>query len=95
MSETGQHAGDCAVVVGAGSRQGIGGALCARFAREGVHVYAVGRTAEKLEALIAGIRGNGGHATAVAADATRPADVLQQRSAWTHELDLRPFKEEF
>ena len=65
----------CAVVVGAGMRAGIGGALCARFAAAGLPVYAVGRSAEKLEPLVAGIRGEGGHAIAVAADATRPQDV--------------------
>lgn len=65
----------CAVVVGAGARSGIGGALCARFAANGLHVYAVGRSADKLEPLVAGIRESGGQATAVAADATRPQDI--------------------
>lgn len=65
----------CAVVVGAGARNGIGGALCARFAANGLHIYAVGRTAEKLEPLVAGIREAGGQATAVTCDATRPEAV--------------------
>ena len=65
----------CAVVVGAGSRQGIGGALCARFAAAGLPVYAVGRSADKLEPLVAEIGADGGVAIAVAADATRPKDV--------------------
>jgi NAD(P)-dependent dehydrogenase (short-subunit alcohol dehydrogenase family) len=65
----------CAVVVGAGARQGIGGALCARFAAGGMHVYATGRSADKLEPLVAEIRTSGGNATAVTTDATRPADV--------------------
>src|SRR5688572_19327399 len=64
-----------AVVVGAGARNGIGGALCARFAASGLHVYAVGRSADKLEPLVNGIREAGGQATAVVADATKPQDV--------------------
>ncbi|PTU30879.1 SDR family NAD(P)-dependent oxidoreductase [Stenotrophobium rhamnosiphilum] len=65
----------CAVVVGAGSRQGIGGALCARFAAAGLHVYATGRSADKLEPLATEIRTSGGSVTAVTADAANPADV--------------------
>jgi NAD(P)-dependent dehydrogenase (short-subunit alcohol dehydrogenase family) len=65
----------CAVVVGVGARRGIGGALCARFAASGLHVYAVGRSGEKLEPLVAAIRAAGGHATAISADATRPQDM--------------------
>lgn len=111
----------CAVVVGAGSRSGIGGALCACFAAEGLHVYAVGRSAGKQDPLIAEIVSAGGKATAIEADASQPAAVKgllmskgedgalhpdaiaetywqlhrQHRSAWTHELDLRPYKESF
>lgn len=70
-----QASKQCAVVVGAGTRKGIGGALCAHFAGQGLHVYAVGRSADKLEPLVAAIRENGGNATAVAADAARPADI--------------------
>jgi NAD(P)-dependent dehydrogenase (short-subunit alcohol dehydrogenase family) len=76
MAKT-QQQGACAVVVGAGARQGIGGALCARFAASGMQVYAVGRSVEKLEALAAEIRGTGGKATAVTADVTRPEEVTR------------------
>ncbi|MFA5940862.1 MAG: SDR family NAD(P)-dependent oxidoreductase [Sinimarinibacterium sp.] len=65
----------CAVVVGAGARQGIGGALCARFAAEGLPVYAVGRSAGKQEPLIAEILAAGGKVTSVAADSSQPAEV--------------------
>ncbi len=75
MPHASQSPNGCAVVVGAGARQGIGGALCARFAAGGLHVYAAGRSTEKLEPLLAAIRASGGAATAVAADATRVADV--------------------
>lgn len=64
-----------AVVIGAGARNGIGGALCARFAAAGLQVYAAGRSAEKLEPLVAGIRQGGGNATAVTCDATQPQQV--------------------
>jgi NAD(P)-dependent dehydrogenase (short-subunit alcohol dehydrogenase family) len=33
-----------AIVVGVGAEQGVGGAVCRRFASEGYHVYAAGRT---------------------------------------------------
>lgn len=65
----------CAVVVGAGAREGIGGALCARFAAAGLHVYAAGRSVVKLEPLVAAIREAGGEATAVTADATRSHEI--------------------
>lgn len=65
----------CAVVVGAGARSGIGGALCARFAAEGLPIYAVGRSADKLAPLISGIRESGGIAEAVTADSSQPAQI--------------------
>lgn len=65
------------VVVGAGASAGLGGALCRRLAREGLHVVAVGRTAEKLEALAREVRELGGEATPVAADCTVEAEVLR------------------
>ena len=40
------------VIVGAGARSGVGGALCRKLAAEGLAVVAAGRTPEKLEALI-------------------------------------------
>ena len=63
-----------ALVIGAGASAGLGGALCRRFAREGLHVVAVGRTRAKLEALAAEL---GGTTTPCAADATRAADVAR------------------
>ena len=66
-----------AIVVGVGASAGLGGALCRRFAREGLHVVAAGRTAAKLEALAGEIRGAGGALTPVVADATQPADVAR------------------
>ena len=65
-----------AVVAGVGPGRGLGGALCARFAREGHHVFVAGRTREKLEAVVAGIESAGGRATAVPCDVTREDSVL-------------------
>lgn len=65
-----------AVVVGVGSERGVGGAVCRRFAQEGHHVLVAGRTATKIESLVAGIRSAGGSAEAVVTDATREADVI-------------------
>lgn len=64
-----------AVVIGVGARAGLGAALCRRFAAEGFHVVAAGRTLEKLDAVVAEIEGAGGRATAVPADATVPEEV--------------------
>lgn len=70
----GAHIG---VVVGAGASAGLGGALCRRFAREGLHVLAVGRTPEKLERLADELRRSGGAVTPVVADCTREDDVVR------------------
>jgi len=72
-----------AIVVGVGPEAGLGGALCVRLAREGLHVFVAGRTAEKVERLAAAIRSTGGRATAVPTDTTAESDVaaLFERSA--------------
>src|SRR5437879_4007626 len=145
-----------AIVVGVGPEAGLGGALCARLAREGLHVFVAGRTPAKVEALVVTIRNAGGRATGVPTDTTIERDVIglfdraetdgegvldlviynagnaamgqvhdveasffeqvwrvgclgglagladaywylykQPKAAWTHELDLRTFKESF
>ena len=66
-----------AIVVGVGAEAGLGAALCARVAREGLHVFIAGRTAERVETLAAAIRARGGAATAVATDTTNEADVTR------------------
>ena len=38
-----------AIVVGVGAEVGVGGAVCHRLAREGLHVFIAGRTQEKLD----------------------------------------------
>lgn len=65
-----------AVVVGVGAEAGLGAALCRRFGREGLHVFAGGRTAERLAGVVAAIEAAGGRATALATDTTVEADVV-------------------
>ncbi len=66
-----------AIVVGVGAETGVGGALCRRFAKEGLHVLVAGRTPTKIEAVAKGIHSSGGEATPVAVDATRAEDVAR------------------
>jgi NAD(P)-dependent dehydrogenase (short-subunit alcohol dehydrogenase family) len=66
-----------AVVVGVGASEGLGAALCRRFASEGLHVFPAGRTRERLEAVAEEIRAAGGAASALATDTTSEADVAQ------------------
>lgn len=67
----------CAVIVGAGTPQGIGGAACTRFAAAGMHVYATGRSLDKVQETASSIIDNGGKASAVAVDATQPTSVFE------------------
>jgi NAD(P)-dependent dehydrogenase (short-subunit alcohol dehydrogenase family) len=64
-----------ALVVGVGAARGLGAALCRRFAAEGLHVFACGRTAAKVAAVVQAITASGGRAEAAVGDATREEDV--------------------
>jgi NAD(P)-dependent dehydrogenase (short-subunit alcohol dehydrogenase family) len=64
-----------AIVVGVGPEAGLGGALCTRLAREGLHVFIAGRTAQNVEALAHTIHDAGGRATAVPTDTTQEKEV--------------------
>lgn len=66
---------DIAIVVGAGERQGIGGAVAALMAQQGLHVFIAGRTETKLRALAETITAEGGEVSIVVTDSTKPADV--------------------
>jgi len=66
-----------AIVLGVGASQGLGGALCRRIARGGLHVVLGGRTQAKLDEIAAGIRAAGEQATPVVTDATQPGDVVR------------------
>jgi NAD(P)-dependent dehydrogenase (short-subunit alcohol dehydrogenase family) len=69
----GRLAGKRAIVTGAGS--GIGRATARLFAAEGASVLAVDRSADAVEETAASIRGAGGTAVGMAADAGSDADV--------------------
>jgi NAD(P)-dependent dehydrogenase (short-subunit alcohol dehydrogenase family) len=79
---------DRAIVVGVGPVDGLGGRLCRRFAREGLHVIAAGRTEEKLAELAGVIQKEGGTAQPVLCDATKRDDVERLFAA----ADLRAGK---
>jgi NAD(P)-dependent dehydrogenase (short-subunit alcohol dehydrogenase family) len=79
-----------ALVLGVGAAEGLGGALCRRFAREGLAVFAVGRTQAKLDALAEGIRAAGGRAHALAADVTSAADMARAFEAVDKETGAPP-----
>ncbi|MBR1220458.1 SDR family NAD(P)-dependent oxidoreductase [Bradyrhizobium sp. U87765 SZCCT0131] len=66
-----------AIVVGVGAELGVGAAVCRRFAAEGYHLLAAGRTADKLQRVVDTIRNAGGSAEAVVADATVEGDVIR------------------
>ena len=51
-----------------GGSRGIGAAICRRLAKDGLHVVAVARSADKLEALVTEIKADGGSAEAAACD---------------------------
>ncbi len=64
-------------MIGVGASQGLGAALCRRFAREGLHVAVGGRTQSKVEAVATEIEAAGGVATPVPMDATQATDVAR------------------
>lgn len=74
MSET-------VLIVGAGATAGVGGALARKFSEAGYHVIVVGRTSEKLEALVSEIRERGGSAGSVVADVTSEVDQEKMAEA--------------
>jgi NAD(P)-dependent dehydrogenase (short-subunit alcohol dehydrogenase family) len=77
-----------AVIIGVGPDQGLGARLCKRFAGEGLHVFAAGRTKAALDAVVADIVAAGARATPVVADATREADIIALFDAAGSDLDL-------
>lgn len=65
-----------AVIIGVGAEQGMGAQLALRFGRRRLHVVVAGRTQEKLEKIAGRVRGEGGRATAIQADATNEGDTI-------------------
>src|SRR5262245_15335116 len=66
-----------AVVVGVGAEQGLGAALSRRFAKAGHHVLVAGRTAAKIDLVVATIVAAGGSADPIVTDATSEGDVAR------------------
>ncbi len=66
-----------AIVVGVGAEQGLGAALCRRFAQGGYHVFVAGRSAGKIERVASAIAAQGGSAEPVQMDTTREEDVVR------------------
>jgi NAD(P)-dependent dehydrogenase (short-subunit alcohol dehydrogenase family) len=64
-----------AIVFGVGASAGLGAALCRRFAREGLHVFAAGRTLARLQTVADEIVAAGGNATPLVVDVTE-ADAV-------------------
>lgn len=73
MAET--TVGRSAVVIGVGARQGLGAAAAVLIAQKGLHVFLVGRTQTKLDAVAAEIRATGGQASTVVADCTQEESI--------------------
>ena len=81
---------EIAIVIGVGPEDGLGGALCKRFAARGMHVFVAGRTQAKLDAVANAIVSASGTATALATDATSEQDIvaLFDAAAATGEITL-------
>jgi NAD(P)-dependent dehydrogenase (short-subunit alcohol dehydrogenase family) len=77
-----------AVIIGVGPDRGLGAQLCKRFAKEGLHVVAAGRTSASLDAVAADIQGSGGETSSFVADATKEADVAALFSHAGPDVDL-------
>jgi len=64
-----------AVIVGVGARHGIGGAMAVKAAREGLHVFVVGRTKSRLDNIVHDISTQGDTASTCVADCTQQKDI--------------------
>ncbi len=76
---------DTVVILGAGTPNGVGGALARRFGREGLHVVVSGRTLEKVNASAHEVIAAGGSAEGFQADVTSEQD---QDSLFAHVASL-------
>lgn len=65
---------ETAIILGAGSPNGVGGALARRFGREGLHVVVSGRTQEKVDTAAEAVLAAGGSAEGYRADVTSAED---------------------
>ena len=65
-----------ALVVGVGAEEGVGAAVCRRFAAGGHHVLVAGRTPAKIDKVVGAIVAAGGSAEAHVVDATQEDQVI-------------------
>lgn len=65
----------CAVIVGVGDIDGIGGALCRRSVQGGLPTCVVGRTPNKVQAVVEALRHEGGQAHAIVNDLADAAAI--------------------
>ena len=85
-------------VIGAGDY--IGAEIAKKFASEGFTVFAGRRNGDKLAPLVKEIEAAGGEIHARSLDARKEDEIVwllyqQPRSAWTFELEIRPFGEKW
>lgn len=66
-----------ALIVGVGALDGLGGALCKRFADQGHVVFAAGRTKSKLDRVTQSINDSGGEAYSRLCDATSESEIVR------------------
>lgn len=66
-----------ALVAGVGPERGLGAALATCFAANGLHVFIVGRSPEKLDRVAQAIHTAGGSATVIVADMTLAQEVAR------------------
>jgi len=64
-----------AVIIGVGSKRGLGATLAAHFSAQGLHVIIAGRSESKLKQVAAAIQAKNGKVTIVIADATIEDDI--------------------
>ena len=64
-----------ALIMGVGPEQGLGAALCKRFAQEDIQIFVCGRTTEKVEHVAELINATGAQAQPITADVTKETDI--------------------
>jgi NAD(P)-dependent dehydrogenase (short-subunit alcohol dehydrogenase family) len=81
---------DGQAIIVTGASQGIGRAIALAFAREGASIVLAARTADKLNAVAAGIRAGGGEALAIPTDVTdelQVARMVEETLERYHQVD--------
>ena len=63
------------IVLGVGASEGVGGALVRRFAQGGYHVFAAGRSPEKIDVVAEAVNAAGGSCETIRVDVTQDADL--------------------